>query len=123
MGTLPEEDLVRHMSNADALVVMKTGRNLPRVRRALERAGFEVMEGEEVRAFRIACVALGMAGVTAVGLGLGLVPSLSVFVPGLAVMTFGFFAATNVIMLILLVKFLPETRGLTLEQIEQKFRF
>ncbi|HBM3130146.1 TPA: sugar porter family MFS transporter [Klebsiella michiganensis] len=38
-------------------------------------------------------------------------------------MTFGFFAATNVIMLILLVKFLPETRGLTLEQIEQKFRF
>ncbi|MBX4650415.1 sugar porter family MFS transporter [Klebsiella michiganensis] len=38
-------------------------------------------------------------------------------------MTFGFFAATNVIMLILLAKFLPETRGLTLEQIEQKFRF
>ncbi|QRT52025.1 sugar porter family MFS transporter [Klebsiella oxytoca] len=38
-------------------------------------------------------------------------------------MTFGFFAVTNVIMLILLVKFLPETRGLTLEQIEQKFRF
>jgi precorrin-2/cobalt-factor-2 C20-methyltransferase len=39
MGTLPEEDLVRHMVNSDALVVMKTGRNLPRVRRALERAG------------------------------------------------------------------------------------
>ncbi|MBZ7591597.1 sugar porter family MFS transporter [Klebsiella oxytoca] len=38
-------------------------------------------------------------------------------------MTFGFFAVTNVIMLILLVKFLPETRGLTLEQVEQKFRF
>ncbi|HID2080580.1 TPA: sugar porter family MFS transporter [Klebsiella oxytoca] len=38
-------------------------------------------------------------------------------------MTFGFFAVTNVIMLILLVKFLPETRGLTLEQIEQKFKF
>lgn len=38
-------------------------------------------------------------------------------------MTFGFFAVTNFIMLILLVKFLPETRGLTLEQIEQKFRF
>lgn len=38
-------------------------------------------------------------------------------------MTFGFFAVTNVIMLILLVKFLPETRGLTLEKIEQKFRF
>ena len=39
MGTLPEEDLVRHMEQADALVVMKTGRNLPRVRRALERTG------------------------------------------------------------------------------------
>jgi precorrin-2/cobalt-factor-2 C20-methyltransferase len=39
MGTLPEDDLVRHMTAADALVVMKTGRNLPRVRRALERVG------------------------------------------------------------------------------------
>lgn len=39
MGTLPEDDLVQHMTTADALVVMKTGRNLPRVRRALERAG------------------------------------------------------------------------------------
>lgn len=38
-------------------------------------------------------------------------------------MTFGFFGATNVIMLILLVKYLPETRGMTLEQIEKKFRF
>jgi precorrin-2/cobalt-factor-2 C20-methyltransferase len=39
MGTLPEEDLIRHMQAADALVVMKTGRNLPRVRRALKAAG------------------------------------------------------------------------------------
>lgn len=39
MGTLPEEDLVRHMQRADALAIMKTGRNLPRVRRALEVAG------------------------------------------------------------------------------------
>jgi precorrin-2/cobalt-factor-2 C20-methyltransferase len=38
-GTLPEDDLVRHMATADALVVMKTGRNLPKVRRALDRAG------------------------------------------------------------------------------------
>jgi precorrin-2/cobalt-factor-2 C20-methyltransferase len=38
-GTLPEEDLVRHMAAADALVVMKTGRNLPKVRAALARAG------------------------------------------------------------------------------------
>lgn len=39
MGTLPEEDLVAHMRKADALAVMKTGRNLPKVRRALESAG------------------------------------------------------------------------------------
>jgi precorrin-2/cobalt-factor-2 C20-methyltransferase len=39
MGTLPEQDLVNHMQAADALVVMKTGRNLPRVRRALATAG------------------------------------------------------------------------------------
>ncbi len=38
MGTLPEDDLQRHMTMADALVIMKTGRNLPKVRRALERA-------------------------------------------------------------------------------------
>jgi precorrin-2/cobalt-factor-2 C20-methyltransferase len=39
MGTLPEDDLVRHMQAADALVVMKTGRNLPTVKRALATAG------------------------------------------------------------------------------------
>jgi precorrin-2/cobalt-factor-2 C20-methyltransferase len=39
MGTLPEADLARHMHCADALVIMKTGRNLPKVRRALEAAG------------------------------------------------------------------------------------
>ena len=39
MGTLPEADLQRHMMAADALVIMKTGRNLPRVRRALAEAG------------------------------------------------------------------------------------
>jgi precorrin-2/cobalt-factor-2 C20-methyltransferase len=39
MGTLPEEDLVVRMQAADALVVMKTGRNLPKVRRALAAAG------------------------------------------------------------------------------------
>ena len=39
MGTLPEDELVRHMQWADALVIMKTGRNLPRVRRALATAG------------------------------------------------------------------------------------
>lgn len=39
MGTLPEAELTRHMRRADALVVMKTGRNLPKVRRALAAAG------------------------------------------------------------------------------------
>ncbi len=39
MGTLPEADLLDHMQRADALVVMKTGRNLPAVRRALTAAG------------------------------------------------------------------------------------
>jgi precorrin-2/cobalt-factor-2 C20-methyltransferase len=39
MGTLPETDLVRFMTQADALVVMKTGRNLPKIRRALQVAG------------------------------------------------------------------------------------
>lgn len=39
MGTLPEDELVTHMQRADALVVMKTGRNLPAVKRALATAG------------------------------------------------------------------------------------
>jgi len=37
-GTLSEDDLARHMCAADALVVMKVGRNLPKVRRALAKA-------------------------------------------------------------------------------------
>ena len=39
MGTLPEAELVRHMQSADALVIMKTGRNLSKVRKALVAAG------------------------------------------------------------------------------------
>ncbi|GBQ27757.1 precorrin-2 C(20)-methyltransferase [Gluconacetobacter azotocaptans] len=38
-GTMQEADLARHMQAADALVVMKTGRNLPKVRRALAATG------------------------------------------------------------------------------------
>lgn len=38
-GTLPEAELTRHMAAADAIVVMKTGRNLPRIRRALAACG------------------------------------------------------------------------------------
>lgn len=34
-GTLPEPELVRRLAEADAIVVMKLGRNLPKVRRAL----------------------------------------------------------------------------------------
>jgi len=39
MATLPEDDLADRAANTDALVVMKIGRNLPKIRRALERAG------------------------------------------------------------------------------------
>ena len=39
MGTLPEADMLEHMNRADALVIMKTGRNLPTIRRALETSG------------------------------------------------------------------------------------
>ena len=39
MGTLPEAELVARASNSDALVIMKTGRNLAKVRRALQAAG------------------------------------------------------------------------------------
>ena len=38
-GTLPEDDLARRMGDADALVVMKIGRNIDKVCRALRRAG------------------------------------------------------------------------------------
>ncbi|PDT79542.1 precorrin-2 C(20)-methyltransferase [Bradyrhizobium sp. C9] len=39
MGTLPEAELAQRMHSSDALVVMKTGRNLPKIRRALASAG------------------------------------------------------------------------------------
>ncbi|WP_323716577.1 precorrin-2 C(20)-methyltransferase [Paracoccus aminovorans] len=39
MGTLSEPELTRHMQAAEALVVMKTGRNLPKIARALTAAG------------------------------------------------------------------------------------
>ncbi|HWH75050.1 MAG TPA: precorrin-2 C(20)-methyltransferase [Methylibium sp.] len=39
MGTLPEARLARHMADCDALVVMKIGRHLDKVRRALATAG------------------------------------------------------------------------------------
>jgi precorrin-2/cobalt-factor-2 C20-methyltransferase len=38
-GILPESELARRMRDSDALVVMKTGRNLPKIRRALNAAG------------------------------------------------------------------------------------
>lgn len=39
MGTLPEDELARRMGDTDALVVMKIGRNIDKVRRALATAG------------------------------------------------------------------------------------
>jgi len=38
-ATLPETELVRRLSDANAAVVMKVGRHLPKLRRALERSG------------------------------------------------------------------------------------
>ncbi len=38
-GTLPEVELERRLADADAAVVMKIGRHLPKIRRALDRAG------------------------------------------------------------------------------------
>jgi precorrin-2/cobalt-factor-2 C20-methyltransferase len=39
MGTLPEDELSRRMADTDALVVMKIGRNIEKVRSALRTAG------------------------------------------------------------------------------------
>ncbi|MEM9971006.1 MAG: precorrin-2 C(20)-methyltransferase [Pseudomonadota bacterium] len=39
MGTLPQDTLTQHMKKADALVVMKIGRNFRKVREALVQAG------------------------------------------------------------------------------------
>lgn len=39
MGTLPEAELEQRMRSSDAIVVMKTGRNLKKIRRALASAG------------------------------------------------------------------------------------
>lgn len=41
MATLPEEELVRRIRDTDALVVMKIGRNLSKLRRAVAAAGRE----------------------------------------------------------------------------------
>lgn len=38
-ATLPEYELERRLANSDAAVVMKIGQNLPKLRRALDRAG------------------------------------------------------------------------------------
>ncbi|WP_294332792.1 precorrin-2 C(20)-methyltransferase [uncultured Sphingomonas sp.] len=41
MATLPQEELVRRIRDTDALVVMKIGRNLAKLRRAVAEAGRE----------------------------------------------------------------------------------
>lgn len=57
MGTLPETRLAQHMAASDALVVMKIGRHIDKVRRALATAGrlhdawlveFATMPGQKV---------------------------------------------------------------------------
>ncbi|WP_425102376.1 precorrin-2 C(20)-methyltransferase [Tropicibacter sp. S64] len=58
MGTLPEDTLVAQMDRTDALVIMKIGRNIDKIRRALRRAGrfdaawlveYATMEGQTVQ--------------------------------------------------------------------------
>ena len=61
MGTLGEEVLVRHMAATDALVVMKVGRNLAKVRRALEEAG------KSNAAWLVECAAMADQCVTPLG--------------------------------------------------------
>jgi precorrin-2/cobalt-factor-2 C20-methyltransferase len=39
MATLPEPELTRRIAETDALVVMKIGRHLPKLRRAIAAAG------------------------------------------------------------------------------------
>ena len=39
MATLPEDDLAAHMERSDAVIVMKIGQNIGKVRNALRRAG------------------------------------------------------------------------------------
>lgn len=60
-GTLPQEDLASQMQAADALVIMKTGRNLPKIVAALTTAGRldqavlverGTMAGERIRPLR-----------------------------------------------------------------------
>jgi precorrin-2/cobalt-factor-2 C20-methyltransferase len=38
-ATLPESELARRLADADAAVVMKVGRHLPKLRRALDQSG------------------------------------------------------------------------------------
>ena len=39
LGTLPEDDLSKRAANSDALVIMKVGRNIEKIRQALKTAG------------------------------------------------------------------------------------
>lgn len=52
LGTMPPQDLIRHMRVADALVVMKVGRNLAKVRDAI------AMAGKMDRAWLIECASM-----------------------------------------------------------------
>jgi precorrin-2/cobalt-factor-2 C20-methyltransferase len=38
-GTMGEQELTRRLADTEAAVIMKVGRNLPKIRRALEAAG------------------------------------------------------------------------------------
>jgi precorrin-2/cobalt-factor-2 C20-methyltransferase len=74
-GTMPEAELARRMADTDAIVVMKIGRNLPKVRAALTAAG------KLDRAWLVECAS--MAGERVVRLseaGEGTVPYFSIVI-------------------------------------------
>jgi precorrin-2/cobalt-factor-2 C20-methyltransferase len=73
MGTLPEAELVRRMAEADALVIMKVGRNLGKIRAALARAG------KADRAWLVTCASMEEQSVTPLAeAGEGKVPYFSI---------------------------------------------
>jgi precorrin-2/cobalt-factor-2 C20-methyltransferase len=73
-GTLPEEELARRMDGSDAVVVMKLGRTLDRVRRALRAAG------RDDAAWLVECATMPGERVTRLSEAKGAVPYFSLIV-------------------------------------------
>lgn len=75
LGTMPVADLTRHMEQADALVVMKVGRNLAKVRQAI------IQSGKLDRAWLIECASMDQQRVVPLAqAGDGAVPYFSIVI-------------------------------------------